>query len=235
MHGVGHTYASEAFRCFGLPPFRPVEEQQYPDPDFPSVKFPNPEEKGKCDLASVTRLMYKSLLNRRTRKLHSLAYFISLLASFIVVGFGSENSRFLWCLVCSSSGSGCWSFFCRWERVGESSQALNIALLKIMRKTWRNVAYIHRGRTGSHSGFEVLEVLHCFRSTFAWVNRVINTFFSILFAYFRCADKLAMIASTVSSKIVEAMAVKEGFRFEECLTGKYCPSRHGKQHNLRQF
>ena len=33
-------------------------------------------------------------------------------------------------------------------------------------------------------------------------------------------DKLAMVASTVSSKMVEAMAVKEGFRFEECLTGK---------------
>jgi hypothetical protein len=33
------------------------------------------------------------------------------------------------------------------------------------------------------------------------------------------ADKLAMVASTVSSKMVEAIAAKEGFTFVECLTG----------------
>jgi hypothetical protein len=33
------------------------------------------------------------------------------------------------------------------------------------------------------------------------------------------ADKLAMVASTVSSKMVEAIAAKEGFAFVECLTG----------------
>lgn len=33
------------------------------------------------------------------------------------------------------------------------------------------------------------------------------------------SDKLAMVASTVSSKLIEAMALKEGFRFEETLTG----------------
>ena len=32
-------------------------------------------------------------------------------------------------------------------------------------------------------------------------------------------DKLAMIASTVSSKMLEAMARTEGFKFAECLTG----------------
>lgn len=36
-------------------------------------------------------------------------------------------------------------------------------------------------------------------------------------------SKLAIIASTVSSKMVEAMAAKEGFKFVECLTGElYC-------------
>ena len=34
-----------------------------------------------------------------------------------------------------------------------------------------------------------------------------------------CIDKLAMVASTVSSKMIEAMAAKEGFKFTECLTG----------------
>ena len=34
-------------------------------------------------------------------------------------------------------------------------------------------------------------------------------------------DKLAMVASTVSSKMIEAMAHAEGFRFAECLTGGF--------------
>lgn len=36
----------------------------------------------------------------------------------------------------------------------------------------------------------------------------------------RPVDKLAMVASTVSSKMIQAMANVEGFKFVECLTGK---------------
>jgi phosphomannomutase len=46
MHGVGHSYATRAFDVFGFPVFIPVDRQKDPDPDFPTVKFPNPEEKG---------------------------------------------------------------------------------------------------------------------------------------------------------------------------------------------
>lgn len=35
--------------------------------------------------------------------------------------------------------------------------------------------------------------------------------------------KLAMVASTVSSKMLEAIAAAEGFRFVECLTGETLP------------
>jgi len=52
MHGVGHPFAKEAFKRFHLPPFHSVERQQEPDPDFSTVKFPNPEEgKDSLDLS----------------------------------------------------------------------------------------------------------------------------------------------------------------------------------------
>ncbi|RKP37895.1 Phosphoglucomutase/phosphomannomutase [Dimargaris cristalligena] len=54
MHGVGTPYAEQAFAAFNLPPFVTVPEQASPDPDFPTVKFPNPEEKGALDLAMAT-------------------------------------------------------------------------------------------------------------------------------------------------------------------------------------
>ncbi|KAG1819614.1 uncharacterized protein BJ212DRAFT_1341994 [Suillus subaureus] len=45
MHGVGDPFASRAFEIAGFLPYTPVKEQQHPDPEFPTVKFPNPEEK----------------------------------------------------------------------------------------------------------------------------------------------------------------------------------------------
>jgi phosphoglucomutase len=44
MHGVGTPFAERAFDAFKLAPFIPVKEQVKPDPDFPTVAFPNPEE-----------------------------------------------------------------------------------------------------------------------------------------------------------------------------------------------
>jgi phosphomannomutase len=51
MHGVGLATASRAFEKAGLARFRPVPAQAAPDPDFPTVPFPNPEEPGAMDLA----------------------------------------------------------------------------------------------------------------------------------------------------------------------------------------
>lgn len=47
MHGVSDSAMTKAFDLFGFPKYVPVSAQQKPDPDFPTVKFPNPEEKGK--------------------------------------------------------------------------------------------------------------------------------------------------------------------------------------------
>jgi phosphomannomutase len=44
MHGVGKPFVLEAFRRAGLPAPIEVAEQVEPDPTFPTVEFPNPEE-----------------------------------------------------------------------------------------------------------------------------------------------------------------------------------------------
>lgn len=51
MHGVGAETIRLAFERVGFPPPVEVAEQVEPDPDFPTVSFPNPEEPGALDLS----------------------------------------------------------------------------------------------------------------------------------------------------------------------------------------
>ena len=51
MHGVGGALAVEALRRAGFERVHTVPEQQEPDPEFPTVAFPNPEEPGALDHA----------------------------------------------------------------------------------------------------------------------------------------------------------------------------------------
>ncbi|KAL0881164.1 hypothetical protein ABMA27_002279 [Loxostege sticticalis] len=44
MHGVGYDYVVKAFKAANLKPPISVKQQQDPNPDFPTVTFPNPEE-----------------------------------------------------------------------------------------------------------------------------------------------------------------------------------------------
>ena len=54
MHGVGGETAAAALNAAGFADVTLVAEQAQPDPDFPTVNFPNPEEPGALDLALET-------------------------------------------------------------------------------------------------------------------------------------------------------------------------------------
>lgn len=51
MHGVGAESVQAVFRAAGYPDPILVSAQTAPDPDFPTVAFPNPEEPGAIDLS----------------------------------------------------------------------------------------------------------------------------------------------------------------------------------------
>jgi phosphomannomutase len=50
LHGVGGNTLEESFRRAGFHRPDTVVPQRWPDPEFPTVDFPNPEEPGACDL-----------------------------------------------------------------------------------------------------------------------------------------------------------------------------------------
>jgi phosphomannomutase len=51
MHGVGTKTLQRVFHRAGFPSLILVQSQAQPDPDFPTLPFPNPEEAGALDLA----------------------------------------------------------------------------------------------------------------------------------------------------------------------------------------
>ena len=59
MHGVGTKTLEQVFAAANFTPPILVMEQAEPDPDFPTVKFPNPEEPGAIDL-SIKKAMQVS-------------------------------------------------------------------------------------------------------------------------------------------------------------------------------
>ncbi|XP_066592240.1 glucose 1,6-bisphosphate synthase [Prorops nasuta] len=146
MHGVGYKYMTAAFEIANFEPFITVEEQKLPDPEFSTVKFPNPEEgKSALDLSIKTADENKST---------------------IILANDPDADR----LACATKNKmGNWHIF--------SGNELGALL-----GWW---------------------MLHLYR--------VKNPDANIANAY--------MLSSTVSSKVLSSLAKKEGFNFEETLTG----------------
>ncbi|KAL3880512.1 hypothetical protein ACJMK2_032746 [Sinanodonta woodiana] len=146
MHGVGYPYAVKSLQMFGFPPPIPVKEQIEPDPEFSTVKYPNPEE-GKGAL----------ILAMKTADEHD---------SPVILANDPDADRLA---LAEKSPSGQWKIF-----TGNEIGAL----------------------LGWWSWY-----------TFHQKNPNIP------------ASDVYMLASTVSSKILHTIAQKEGFHFEETLTG----------------
>ncbi|VUZ50130.1 unnamed protein product [Hymenolepis diminuta] len=146
MHGVGYNAAKRIFETFGFKHMIPVEEQIHPDPEFSTVKFPNPEEgRSALELAMATA-------NKHGVK-----------------------------IICANDPDA--------DRMAVAE--------KLPDGTWKIL-----------NGNELATVL----GWWMWMNWHKRNPDADL-------SKVYMISSTVSSKILRAIAQKEGFNFEETLTG----------------
>lgn len=145
MHGVGAPWARKALKCFSLKEgefYDIVLSQEHADPTFPTVNFPNPEERGALDEAQAFAV-------ERTCD--------------VVLANDPDADRLAVSERCRSTGK--WTVFTG-DQIG--------ILLGLW--LWE--------RIGKKSGKAV-----------------------------------AMCASTVSSKMLSTIGEKEGFKFEETLTG----------------
>ncbi|EIM22201.1 Phosphoglucomutase, first 3 domain-containing protein [Wallemia mellicola CBS 633.66] len=143
FHGSADLSIARAFAVTGLPPLMTVRQQRDPDPDFPTLPFPNPEEKGALTLAIETA-------NNN--------------GSQYILANDPDSDRFL-------------------------------AAEKVDRNKWH-----------IYTGDEIGAIL---------ASYIIEEYKN----NGRAMDKMAMVASTVSSKMLGAMAKAEGFHFEDTLTG----------------
>ena len=146
MHGVGTVFVQQAMHAMSLPIFSLVSEQCDPDPDFPTVSFPNPEE-GEAALEIATRTADQ-------------------MGVPLILANDPDADRLA---------------------VAE----------KVPGKKWH-----------VFSGNELGALL----AWWALKNYRYNNGSKDL-------SKMCMITTAVSSQIIRSMALKEGFRFEETLTG----------------
>lgn len=157
LHGVGHVFVQSAFHAFGFHAPLAVAEQKDPDPEFPTVKYPNPEE-GKGVLTLSFALADKE-------------------GARVILVNDPDADRLA---VAEKPESGEWKVF--------SGNELGAILGWWMFTCWKQ----------QHPEPQALKDVY-------------------------------MLSSTVSSKILRAIALKEGFHFEETLTGFKWMGNRAKQ------
>nr|XP_033803481.1 phosphoglucomutase-2 [Geotrypetes seraphini] len=157
VHGVGHEFVQSAFKAFGFGAPLAVPEQKDPDPEFPTVKYPNPEE-GKGVLTLSFALAEKK-------------------SATVILANDPDADRLA---VAEKQESGEWKVF---------------------------------------SGNELGAMLGWWIFT-CWKEQAQDS---------SAIKDVYMLASTVSSKILRAIALKEGFHFEETLTGFKWMGNRAKQ------
>ncbi|CAG8706218.1 4739_t:CDS:10, partial [Dentiscutata heterogama] len=144
LHGVGTPAAKRIFETFSLKSLILTKEQADPDPDFPTVTFPNPEEgKGTLELAMKTA---------------------NEVGARIVLANDPDADRFS---VSEKQKNGNWTIF--------SGNQIGVMLASVVLNNYK--------------------------------------------ASGKPLEKLAMLSSAVSSKMLAIIAKIEGFYFEETLTG----------------
>merc|ERR1712223_20166 len=148
MHGVGASYIDRAFATAKFAPVVHVQEQRQPDPNFPTVDFPNPEE-GKSALN----------LSMKTAEMNNCIYIMA-----------------------------------------NDPDADRLAIAEYVENAWK-----------IFNGNEIGTLLAW------WQLQVHNKKFGD--DETQNQSNLIFIASTVSSKMLGAMAKKEGLTFLETLTG----------------
>jgi len=147
MHGVGAPFTARALECFGLPAYIPTPAQIAADPEFPTVKFPNPEE-GKGALALAMAEADRA-------------------GSSLILANDPDADR----LAVAEKVNGEW-------------KPLNGNQIALLLADWAFSNYVEREKPSAEQ-----------------------------------LRRSCMIASTVSSGVLGAMAAKEGFNFYPTLTG----------------
>ncbi|KAM4046069.1 glucose 1,6-bisphosphate synthase [Anomaloglossus baeobatrachus] len=168
FHGVGHDYVQSAFNVFGFNPPIPVPEQKDPDPNFTTVRCPNPEE-GECVLELSLRLAEKEgarVVLATDPDADRLAVAELQDSGRWRVFSGNELAALL----------GWWTFFC-WDRSAPTSAVQEVHMLAtaVSSSILRAVA--------SKEGFQYEETLPGFK----WIGNRVKTLLeqkkTVLFAF----------------------------------------------------
>ena len=197
MHGVGHEFLTSALTVAGFKNVFAVDAQKQPDPEFPTVKFPNPEEPGALDLAFETAKQTNSnLILANDPDADRCAAAIYHPASGCKRAFnGNEIGALL----------GWWAWHCHQEASKaapvqpEDCYMLSTTVSSVFLKTMACV-----------EGFKFIETLTGFKYMGNASEELINQGKTVLFA---CEESIGFM---VHSKILDKDGISAGVQLAQC-------------------